>query len=180
MKKLLVLMPLLLVAVACGKAPAEPLPDPDPEVTYYSVKLTPENSLITSEDTTENYDVTLNSAEDAETQYTIKIGAPMYLSTKAHEFIMKPGSYLKSVSTYNVDRLIVDFYGGKGVNFGVFANADGTGTALEYHESSVQPEDPNDGGTVYEYAINGNAWCMKNITEYNKPGIYSLTVVFSK
>ena len=180
MKKLLVLLPLLLAAVACAPEPKEPLPDPDPEVTYYSVKLTPENSLITSADTTESYTVNLASAEDANVQYSIEIGAPMYLSTKAHEFIMKPGSYLKSVSTDKVDRLIVDFYGGKGINFGVYANAAGTGDALEYHESTVQPEDPNDGGTVYEYAINGNAWCMKNITEYNKPGIYSLTVVFSK
>ncbi len=180
MKKLLVLMPILLLLAACGAKPADPLPPVDPEETYYSVKLTPESSLITSEDTTTNYTVNLKAEEDETVLYSIEIGAPCYLSTKAHEFIMKPGSYLKSVSTEKVDRLIVDFWGGKGVNFGVYANADGTGDVLEYHESTVQAEDPNDGGIVYEYAINGSAWCLKNITEFNKPGIYSVTVVFSK
>ena len=60
MKKILVLMPLLLVAVACAPEPKEKLPDSDPEKTYYSVKLTPENSLITNDDTTTNYNVNLN------------------------------------------------------------------------------------------------------------------------
>ena len=182
MKKILVLMPLLLIAACAPKAaePLEPINSDDPEVTYYTAKLTPENSLITAEDTTTNYDVEIASAEDAETKYSMQIGAPCYLSTKAHEFIMKPGSYVKSVSTYTVDRIIVDFFGSKGVNFGVYANTDGTGDELIYHESTITPEDPNDGGTVYEYAINGSAWCLKNKTEFNKPGIYSITVVFSK
>ena len=113
-------------------------------------------------------------------KYDLILGNPCYLSTKAHEFIMKPGSYIKSVSTYTVDRIIVDFFGSKGVNFGVYADSTGEGTALEPHESDITPEDPNDGGMVYEYSINGNAWYMKNITANNKPGIYSVTVVFSK
>lgn len=180
MKKILLMLPFLLIATGCAKNPSEPLPNIDPETTVYKAKLTPENSLITNEDTTEAYTVNIASEEDAETKYSIEIGAPCYLSTKAHEFIMKPGSYLKSVSEYTVDRLIVDFYGGKGINFGVYANLEGTGEALEYHTSNVLAEDPDDGGIVYEYAINGTAWCLKNITEYNKPGIYSVTVVFSK
>ena len=178
MKKLLVLVPFLLLAVGCAKEPEEPLPSIDE--TAYTAKLTPENSLITAEDTTVAYNVSIASAEDANTKYEMTIGAPCYLSTKAHEFIMKPGSYIKSVSTYTVDRIIVDFYGGKGVNFGVYANTEGTGEALAYHESTIAAEDPNDGGIVYEYQISGSAWCLKNITEFNKPGIYSITVVFSK
>lgn len=183
MKKLLILLPLLFVAAACGKEPVAPLSSIDsdsPEVTYYNAKLTSENSLITSEDTTENYQVNIASNEDTTVTYSMEIGAPCRLSSKAHEFIMERGSYVKSISEYKVDRLIVDFWGGKGVNFGVYANADGTGEALEYHESNVTPEDQSDGGVVYEYAINGTAWCLKNITEFNKPGIYSLTVVFVK
>ena len=183
MEKLLVLLPLLLVAASCGKAPEKelsPIDSDDPEVTYYTAKLTPENSLVTAEDTTTNYTVHIPSTEDAEVIYDIEIGAPMYLSTKAHEFIMKPGSYLKSVSTFKVDRIIVDFFGGKGVNFGVYAASERTSEPLAYHESSIAPEDPTDGGIVYEYSIQGNAWYMDNITEFNKPGIYSVTVVFSK
>ena len=76
--------------------------------------------------------------------------------------------------------VVSDFFGSKGVNFGVYANSEGTGEALAYHESTVEPEDPTDGGMVYEYQINGTAWCLKNTTEFNKPGIYSITVVFLK
>ena len=117
MKKLFLLIPLILVAVGCAPEPEkelDPIDTSNSEVTYYTAKLTPENSLVTADDTTANYTVHIPSVEDPSTVYDIEIGAPMYLSTKAHEFIMKPGSYLKSVSTFTVDRIIVDFFGSKG------------------------------------------------------------------
>ena len=104
----------------------------------------------------------------------------MYLSTKAHEFIMKPGSYLKSVSTFTVDRIIVDFFGSKGTNYAVHAGLDASTDALVYHSSSIAAEDPDGGGIVYEYSIQGPSWYMNNISDVQKPGIYSVTVIFSK
>jgi len=180
MKKLLVLIPFLLVAAACGSKPKEPL---SPTEASYNAKLTPELSTLTSDDSTEKVSVSIASNEDANVKYDMEIGNPCYLKTLSNglkEIIVKPGAYIKSVSEYKVDRIIVDFFAGKGVNFGVYASADGSGDALEYHESSIAPVYPEDNGVVYEYAINGNAWCLKNNTEFNKPAFYSITVVFSK
>ena len=148
------------------------------EPTYQWVKVDKENCGLTSDDSTEPVQLSLQSHIDDFITYDLEIGAPCYLHSKFHEFVMKPGSYIKSITTeYHVDRLIVDFYGAKGTFFEVYDNASGTGDALDYHASSNKSEDEAD-GIVYEYAINGNDWCIKNNTEYNKPGIYSLIVVF--
>ena len=181
MKKLLVLLPLVLLAAACGPTPKEPLP-PTPEQSYSS-KLTPEKTTITTDDSTEATRAVVASEEDESVTYEFELSADIYLNTKssvANQFGVKPGASIKSVSTYTVDRIIVDFYGSKGVNYDVFANAEGTGTKLESHESTIAPADPNDGGQVLEYAINGTAWCLKNNTEFNKPSFYSITVIYSK
>ena len=197
MKKILFVLPLVMLLGACAKEAGSQLsslsiPDSysgepsEGEVRTYTAKLTPDNSGLEKDgdgnplDSTAPINLSLPSTQDANVKYDLILGDPCYLSTKAHEFIMKPGSYIKSVSTYKVDRIIVDFFGNKGVNFGVYANSDGSGEALESHVSTIPAEDPDDGGLVYEYEINGNAWYMKNITEYNKPGIYSVTVVFEK
>ena len=197
MKKILLVLPLVMLLGACAKEAGSQLsslsiPDSysdsasEGEERVYSVKLTPDNSGLQKDgegnplDSTSPINLSLESQQDKNVKYDLILGDPCYLSTKAHEFIMKKGSYIKSVSTYKVDRIIVDFFSGKGVNFGVYANNDGSGTALEPHESTIAPEDPNDTTLVYEYEINGSAWYMKNITEFNKPGIYSVTVVFTK
>lgn len=196
MKKILFVLPLVLLLGACAKEPGSQLsslsiPDSysdsasEGEVRTYTAKLTPEETKLEMVDgqpvdSNAPIDITLKADQDKNVTYDLILGSPCYLSTKAHEFIMKPGSYIKSVSTYKVDRIIVDFFGNKGVNFGVYANSDGSGEALESHVSTIPAEDPDDGGLVYEYEINGNAWYMKNITEYNKPGIYSVTVIFEK
>ena len=197
MKKYLFLLALPLLMTSCAKEPAEALSSlpidfsnttstsngsslesSEAEPTYQWVKLTPENSGLTNDDSTSSKLVTLNSEIDSSIEYSIEIGAPCYLHSKFHEFVVKPGAYIRSLSDeYTVDRLIVDFYSSKGINFDVYSNSEGTGTALEYHTSDVKPEDSAD-GTVYEYAINGNNWCIKNNTEFNKPAFYSIIVVF--
>lgn len=180
MRRLLVLIPFLLLIPSCGKKPAEPLP---PTEATYNAKLTPEVSSLTDTDSTEKVSVSVPSNEDANVKYDLEIGNPCRLKTLANglkEIVVNPGAYIKSVSEYKVDRLIVDFYNGKGVNFSVYANAEGSGEALTYHESQAASVYPEDHGVVYEYAINGSAWYLKNITEFNKPAFYSITVVFSK
>ena len=160
----------------CAKEPAEVLSSISE--TYYQVKLTPENCGLTNDDSSAAKTVTLNPDSSSSIEYSLEIGAPCYLHKTFHEFVMKPGAYIKSIdSQYVVDRLIIDFYGAKGTNFAVYSNSEGAGTALEYHESTIEPEDSSD-GIVYEYAINGNEWCIKNDTEFNKPAFYSIIVVF--
>ena len=193
MKKILFLLALPLLMTGCAKEPAEVLSSlpidfsnttsssndsSNVEPTYQWIKLTPENCGLTKDDSTSSISVTLNSEIDSSIKYSIEIGAPCYLHSKFHEFVVKPGAYIKSLTDeYVVERLIVDFYGGKGTNFDVYSNSEGTGDALEYHKSNNKPEDSAD-GIVYEYAINGNEWCIKNNTEFNKPAFYSIIVVF--
>ena len=193
MKKVLFLIPFIILITACGKAPQEALPDlsdittidsegSEIPVTFYQSKLTPSNSTLTADDSTEKIHVNIVSDEDEKT-YGFEIGNPCYLknlSSGLQEIVMKPRAYISSYNnTYKVNRLIIDFYGGKGVNFEVYDNLTGKGTALPYHESNVVATDPSDGGQVYEYEINGNDWIIKNNTEFNKPAFYFFSVVYS-
>ena len=181
MKKLLFVLSLTALLVGCAKEPAGNLPPV--EGTTYSVTLTPENSTLTGDDSTTATRVELSAKEDANVKYTVEIGVPCYVKTLGSglkEIVVKPNAYIKSISNYTVDRLVVDFYGGKGINHKVYAKADGTGNEVEYHTSEVAPVDPNDDGTVYEYPINGTEWGIYNKTEYNKPAFYSVTIIFSK
>ena len=180
MKKILFVLPLVMLLGACAKEAQSQLPSV--EEKSYTAKLDPNNSTLTTDDSSAAIQVEIASNEDSEVKYKFEIGAPCYLKTLSNnlqEIIIKQNAYIKSVSEYKVDRIIVDFFNGKGVNFNVYANKDGTGDPLEYHESSVAPVYPEDSGKVYEYAINGNEWSLTNTTNY-KPAIYSLSVVFSK
>lgn len=182
MKKLLVLALLpILFMTGCAKEPGEELPPPSE--SSYTVKLTADNSTLTTSDSSESIQVELASQEDSNVKYKFEITAPCYLNTKssvANQIGVKPGAMIKSVSEYTVEKITVDFYGGKGINFQVFNNTTHTGDALEYHASSITPTDPSDSGTVYEYAINANGWCLYNHTEFNKPSFYYISVVFKK
>ncbi len=180
MKKLLLVLPLTMLLGACAKPAQSQLPSV--EEKSYTAKLDADNSTLTADDSSAAIQVDIPSVEDNTVTYKFEIGAPCYLKTLSNglkEIIVKQNAYIKSVSEYKVDRIIVDFFNGKGVNFNVYANKDGTGEPLQYHESSVQPVYPEDSGMVYEYAINGNEWSLTNTTNY-KPAIYSLSVVFSK
>lgn len=196
MKKLLLLFIFPLMLVGCAKEPAETLSSLPIDINgqssssqsseqessnngpaYHYVKLTPENSGLTNDDSTEIIPLTLDSSVDNSVKYELAITNPCYLHAKFHEFVVKPGACIFSMSEYTVDRLIIDFYGEKGVFFDVYDNNEGKGAALEYHSSTYEPED-SDGGMVYEYSIQSSGWCIKNNTEFNKPGFYSITVIF--
>lgn len=176
MKRLiLTLLPICLLA-GCAPEPEKPLDPVTP--TMLSAKLSKANSGLTSEDSTEVKSLSL-PVEGSEATYSLEIGVPCYNHSTHDEIIMKPGAYFKSNSSYKVDRLIIDYFGTKGTNFDVFNNLDGSGEKLVGHESSVQPVDPTDGGKVLEYSIGGSEWIIKNNTEVNKPGFYSVTIVFT-
>lgn len=207
MKKCFIIFALPFLMAGCANQPAEMLPSlpidfsnppsstepssvsesevstevssSEKEPTYQYVKLDKENCGLSSDDSTSAIQLSLSSLIDSSVTYELEIGVPCYLHSKFHEFVMKPGSYIKSLSQYTVDRLIIDFYGAKGTNFEVYSTADGTGSAIEYHESYNEPED-SDGGAVYEYPINGTEWSIRNNTDVYKPGIYSVIVVFLK
>ena len=178
---------------ACAKEPQSALPDlssfttvnsdgSEELVVFYESKLTPNNSSLTKDDSDVVKYVVLQGEGD-NPGYAFEIGNPCYLkdlSSGLQEIVVKPGAYICSNSEYQVNRLIIDFYGGKGTNFNVYNNKEGKGNPLPYHESGVLPQDPNDGGMVYEYAIDGKEWIIKNETEFNKPAFYSITVIFSK
>lgn len=176
MKKTLIILPLTLLLFGCKPDPSPALPPVEPE-TLQAV-LNPTTSTLTSEDSKTAIPVNLSVSGKSET-YGVEIGAPCYLHSKHPEIVMKAGGYFKSISTYHVDRLIVDFYGAQLGYFDVFATNDGSGNPVQYHNSSVAPIDPNGGGVVYEYPIDSNGWMIKNTTENNKPGFYSVTIIFS-
>ena len=177
MRKLLIILAALLIVPACAKAPSSELSSINE--TTYTATLTKTNCGLTTDDSTEEITTIIKAKQDESIEYSVKIGVPSYQSGKYNEFIIKQGAYIKSNSDYHVDRLIIDFFGNKGTNYDVYANKDGSGEKVAYHESSIQPEDPNDGGVVYEYPINGNEWCISNSTVY-KPSFYSITIVFLK
>ena len=182
MKKylLLALLPLIL-ATGCMEEPGEPLPPPS-EGTF-TVKLTADNSTLTTSDSTEPIQVELPSNEDANVKYKFEITAPCYLNTKSsvsNQIGVKPGAMIKSVSTYKVEKITVDFYATKGQNYQVFNSVERTGDPLEAHVTNMTPVDPSDGGAVYDFEINSNSWCIFNHTEFNKPSFYYISVVFKK
>ena len=173
MKKLLLLLPVALMLFGCRQEASEYLPDIPSDALQ--AKLTKANSGLTTDDSTE--ELTANLTAGSAT-YSVKIGAPCYAHSRFDEFVIKQGGYVKSASTYHVDRLIVDFYSTKGVNFEVFNNAEGTGEKLTEWKSKVETVDSTDGGLVYEYKIESTGWMIKNTSSY-KPGFYSVTVVFT-
>ena len=178
MKRLLFVLALSTLLVGWAPEAAPELPPVGGST--YTVKLTPSKSTLTNEDSGSAIQVELASEEDETVKYKFEIGSPCYLKNLGsglQEIIVKPNAYIKSVSNYTVKRLVVDFYGGKGTNFNVYGNGE---TSLEYHASSIPAADPNDGGMVYEYEVNHTSWQIKNETEFNKPGFYSISVIFEK
>ncbi len=182
MKKplLLALLPLLFMT-GCADEPAEELP-PASENTY-TVKLTADNSTLTKDDSTEAIQIELASDQDANVKYKFEITAPCYLNTKsqvANQIGVKPGAMIKSVSTYSVEKITVDFFASKGQNYQVFNNVERSGEPQEAHVTNMTPTDPSDGGAVYDFAINSTGWCLYNHTDVNKPSFYFISVTFKK
>ena len=173
MKKILFVLPFLALLGACAN-PGEELPPAGSETKQ--VKLTKANCGLTNDDSTEAFEKSLD-IEGKEEKYIFEIGPHCYAHATYEEFLIKKDGYIKSKSNYTVDRLIIDYMSKKGINF-VVENANGE--AVQSHESSVATEYPaaDDYGAVLEYPINGNAWTIKNTTEY-KPAFYSVTVVFT-
>lgn len=177
MKKLLVLLPILLIGAACAPKAAEKL-DPVDIDEAYSIKITRENCGLTTDDSTTEITTNLKALEDESIEYSFKVGSPAYQHGTYDEFVLKESSYIKSNSNYVVDRLIVEFYG-PSVKFAVYNNTEGTGDELVYHESSTASEHPDDGGVVYDYGIGGKDWMIKNVSAPQKAAFYSITVIFT-
>ena len=176
MKRLLFLLPLLLVSTACAKEPALSL-GPVEEANMHTVKLKKNNCGLTTSYSTEEITTTLKSLDDENVEYSVKIGSSAKQHSDYDEFVLADSSYVKANSNYVVDRLIIDFYG-PSVKFAVYNNLEGSGTELEYHESTVESDYPTEYGVVYEYAINGKEWTVKNVSAPYKSSFYSISVVF--
>ena len=174
MKKLLFVVPLAALLMSCGKV-EEQLPSVSPDLS--SVKMNYENCGMSrgAGDTTEPIAVSLD-IEGSESKYVFEIGPHCYAHNTYDEFLLNSEGYIKSKSTYKVDRLVIDFvYKNGNVNFEVL---DASENAVTSHESSVETEFPgdNDYGHVFEYPINGESWTIRNVA--NKAALYSITVYF--
>ena len=178
MKKisLLLLLPLAML-FSCAPEAKKALPS-IPAGSYTAI-LNPETSTLTKDDSTEPISVNLKSEENKNVTYSLELGNPFYLHASEPEFVLVGNAYIKSISTYKVDRLIVDFFGKKGTFFDVYASNDGSGNKIDYHESTVKPYDEEGGGKVYEYPIDSTGWMIKNGTTDRKPAFYSITIVFT-
>jgi len=179
MKKLhLLVLSTLFALTGCAGEAGDTLPTP---TGNFSVELNPANSGLTSDDSTETKLVTLTSKENEEVTYQIEIGFPCYLKTlkenNLQEIIVKNGAYFKSVSTYRVSVVRVDIFEGKGINYNVYNNVEGSGEALERHASTATPVYPEDSGAVYDYQVDANGWSITNNSN-NKPAFYSVTIFF--
>ncbi len=170
MKKSLFILPFAMLLVSCLQ-PASELPSVNEDSKQ--VKLTKANSGLTRDDSTTEFTVSLD-IPGSESKYEFLIGPNCYAHATYEEFLIKKDGYIKSKSTYHVDRLIIDYMSKKGVNFKVFSGE----TEVASHESSVPTEYPaeDDYGAVLEYPINGTSWSITNETDY-KPAFYSVTVV---
>ncbi len=176
---MLFVLPLLALLAGCAPEPKEKLPDV-PSGSY-TVTLEPTSSTLTSDDSTGPITVTLSAKEDSSVKYQVEIGAPCYIKTvdSYQEIIVKQNAYFKSISNYKVNRIICDIYEGKGINYSVFNKADGSGTALEKHSSTIPPVYPEDSGAVYEYDLNNSTeWSVRNSSS-SRPGFYSVSIVFT-
>lgn len=173
MKKALLLLSAMFLLGACSNA-KEPLPNPDPEAK--SVKLTKENGGLTGDDSTAAFTIHL-AIEGREETYDIEMGPNLYNHHNYDEIVMKKNGYIKSVSTYKVDRLRIDYFSKQGTNFEVL---DANNQTVAKHESTYPTDFPDAGdyGEVLEYPIDGTSWTIRNTTDY-KPAFYSITVLFT-
>ena len=177
MKFKFVLIIPFVTLTGCFLEPKESL-EPVNDISY-SVVLNGSNSTLTSNDSTSTITLSLPSKEDESIVYELEIGAPCYLKKVStfQEIIMKNGGFFRSKSNFKVDRLILDIYEGKGINYEVFNQKDSSGKALDPHSSNIPPVYPEDKGAVYEYEINSNEWSITNTSIY-KPAFYSVTIIF--
>ena len=180
MEKRLFILPLAIFLCSCDLPflkEGEKLLEPEvkPTEVVKSVKITKSNCGLTGDDSTEAFQTSLD-IEGTNEKYTFEVGPYCYNHHNFNEFLIKKNGYFKSVSTYRVDRLVIDYFSGKGVNFEVLNASE---TVVESHTSDVATEYPgaNDKGAVLEYPISGNTWTIRNVTDY-KPAFYSVTVVF--
>ena len=182
MKKIYFLPLLALTLFACGKEEAPALPPLDPETTYYTSKLTADLSTMDTDKagSLEDVDISIKSDEDENVSYEFTIGAGSYKKqgTDVFEIIVQGNSYIKSKAAYKVNRIIIDYWGGKGANFTVY----GGDEAKEGHKSDIPPADIKDNGAVVnEYEINSRSWSIVNDGSTNKKtSIYSVTVIYEK
>jgi len=180
-KPLLLVLVSLFLMTGCADEPGDELP-PASESSY-SVKLKADLTSLSSTETSEPLTVELASKEDENVKYSFEIGNPAKLNTKSSvstQIQLNAGAYIKSVSTYKVEKIIVDYFSKQGTNFQVFNNVEKSGEALSPHKSSIAPTDPEDYGAVLEYEIDSNGWNLYNHTEYNKPTFYYVEVIFKK
>ena len=184
MKKLLFVLPIAALLASCDipffKQEEEKLPEPEVKETEVlkSVKITADNNGLTTDDSTEAVQTSLD-IEESDLKYTFEISANSYNHAKYKgEWVLKSNAYIKSVSTFKVDRLVIDYMSKQGFGFEVYAGE----TAVTAHESEVKTEfnGEKDFGAVVEYPINGNSWKINN-TVGDKPGacFYSITVIFT-
>lgn len=176
MKKIFILGLLPLFALTgCREEPASGLPDFKGDMAL----LTPENTSLTSSDSTVAEIVTLN-VPDSEKTYQVEISAGCKLNTKGSspQIQLAPGSYIKSVSEFTVDRLMVDYFGTKGTFYNVYNNKEGTGSTVKDYEApkDLPVYDPDGGGKVLQFPINSTGWMIKNETEFNKPTFYAIYI----
>lgn len=178
MKKLLLVLPFVALLGACTEV-EEPLPEPvsTPTTEVKSVKLTSQNCGLTNEDATAPVQTSLD-IEGRTEKYTFEFSTGCYVHSEYPEFVLKGSNYLKSVSTYKVDRLVIDYMSKKGITFDV---KDANNASVTSHESTVATEHTGakDYGAVLEYPINGTSWSLYNTFDGNAgTNIYSVTVIF--
>ena len=176
MKKIFLLGLLPLFALTgCREEPATGLPDFTGDIQL----LTPEKTSLTSTDSEAAEIVTL-TIPDTDKSYQVEISAGCKLNTKGAEpqIQLAPGSYIKSVSEFTVDRLMIDYFGTKGTFYNVYNNKEGAGTPVGDYEApkDIVTYDPDGGGKVLQFPINSTGWMIKNETEYNKPTFYAIYI----
>ena len=195
MKKLLFVLPIAALLCSCElpfqkveeKLPEPSIPDSEtskdsnsdtPETQYVlkNVKLTKSNCGLTDDDSTNAFSTYLQ-IDYSDEEYEIEFGPDCYNHHTYNEFVIKNNGYFRSVSTFKVDRLRVDYFSTKGINFDVL---DAGGAKVAPHQSDVSSEYPSaaDGGAVLEYPINGTSWKIQCNSSTYKAAFYSVTIIF--
>ncbi len=181
MKRVLFAIALSALLVGCAPNPARELPPVEGET--YTAKLTADLSNLGTDPSVTATQIEVQ-VPGVSLKYKFEIGANAYLKTTTagfKEMNLKVGGYIKSVSTYTVERITIDFFSKPGTLFNVYANADGSGETLTYHETSITPTEPEDFGKVYEYEPSSIGWCISrrtDIMEKQTPSIYYVSVTF--
>jgi len=174
MKKVFYIWPFIALLAAC-KTPGEVLPEPDPESK--TIKIVKSNCGLSTTSSTEAKNVEFD-IEGRSEKYIIEFSQKCRAHADYDEFVLDVGGSFKSISTYKVDRLVIDYFSKPGINFEVL---DSQGVAVTGHESTIPTDYPNEGdfGAVLEFPINGNSWVVRNASDVKKPAFYSVRVIFA-